>query len=58
MVNWLWAPGSRLLQQVLDVTKLQQAWDATKLAGAIINKRRDERAIVVAEYNKKVAKFR
>eukprot|EP00095_Tigriopus_kingsejongensis_P005195 maker-scaffold321_size207582-snap-gene-1.32 protein:Tk05195 transcript:maker-scaffold321_size207582-snap-gene-1.32-mRNA-1 annotation:"gpi mannosyltransferase 4" len=47
MVNWSWVPGSRLLGQ---------AWDATQLAGVIIQKRKAQ-ALVVAEANRRVERY-
>ncbi len=49
MVNWEWVPGAGLLSR---------AWDATKLAGAIIDHRKQQKALVVAEHYKRVEKYR
>ena len=49
MVNLSWLPGSQLIQRAVD---------ATRLAGAIIDHRKRQRAVVLAEENARVAKFR
>ena len=50
MPDWAsWLPGSGLLKQ---------AWDATKLAGLIIDKRKEQKALVVAEKRNQVEQFK
>ena len=49
MVNLSWLPGSQLVQRAVD---------ATRLAGAIIDHRRRQRAVVLAEESARVARFR
>ena len=49
MVNLSWLPGSQLIQRAVD---------ATRLAGAIIDHRKRQRAVVLAEESARVAKFR
>lgn len=48
MVNLGWIPGTGLLRQ---------AWDATRLAGAIIQKRR-EQAVVLAQQAQQVQTYK
>ena len=49
MVNLSWLPGSQLIQRAVD---------ATRLAGAIIDHRKRQRAVVLAEESARVARFR
>ena len=48
-MNLSWLPGSQLIQRAVD---------ATRLAGAIIDHRKRQRAVVLAEENARVARFR